>query len=106
MEVTTKTYKSGLTTGAGPAGVTGMFTANYHKSDTGSYYGVKVLLFVTNCPNRYWARKAVICWLKGKVLTYGYGRSYFDNQTSKTMHETQIIPFTDIAFGVGYKYLK
>ncbi len=108
MEMSTKTYKSSLTGCDEPAGLTGVFTANYNKAGTTDqryFNGVKCLLFVYNCPNRYWALKAVRYWLKCRITQYGYCQDYFDKQTKSTMHATTIIPFTDLAFGVGYNYL-
>jgi hypothetical protein len=103
MTVTTKTYKSRLTDkDTRPAGITGLYTVDYHKVRR-YWYGTKVLLFVHNCPNRYWAKKAVNYWLKNKLTLYGWNQQFFDLQCSETMDKTEIIPFSDIAFGIGYK---
>ncbi len=94
-DITTKQYKCDY-------GLTGLFTTNYHK--IGDYYmGVKVLFFITNCPNRYYAKKAVNYLLKYSINCYGWNREYFDNCKDTKMPQTKIIPFSDIAFGIGHK---
>lgn len=102
LYVETKDYKSGLLADRKPAKITGPFSVDYNMVG-GQYFGSKVLLFVHNCPSRYWARKAVNYWLTGKVRHYGYSRAYFGCRSRSTMPKTSIIAFKGLAFAIGYK---
>ena len=102
MKITTKDYKRTTTEGRTSKwdwDVTGLLSANYHVAH-GRYEGVKVLVFITNCPNRYYARKAVNWILKRRVQQHGWTQYRFDRMNNKQMPETEIIPFSDVAFAV------
>lgn len=89
MQVQTKAYKCDYE-------MTGLLSTNYHKKN-GLYMGVKVLCFITNCPNRYYARKAANYMMKKTIKEHGV---HFDNKTSNEMPKTVIIPFSDISFAI------
>lgn len=84
IEISTKKYHPYK----GSYNLTGLVSANYYKAGN-NYYGAKVLFFITNCPNRYQAKKAAI--LASKTLE----TNNFDNYNHEKMPLTKVIEFNE-----------
>jgi len=98
METSTKKYKDNGSKKHNYL-MTGIVSANYQKQ--GEYYmGVKILCFISNCPNRYYARKAANYMYTKYINIHGLTQKVLDGKTSDTMRKTEIIPFSDISFAV------